>query len=457
MRPKQLLLLSVISVGFSSAMCFAQAGDDVAVSKELLATLLQKVDRLESRVEELEAYRKAAEPSTSVCNSSAANVPVMRTAVLPLPPDTHPSQAQSPPPPPSPPHAEPEPPQADTAMSERMDLGRTLLRIRGFGDVSFHGDTQSGDATSFSLGQLDLFITSDISDRFRFLSEIVFEGGPDNIYGQNVGEENTFGVDIERYLLQFSQSDYLNVSIGRGHTAIGYYNTAYHHSTWMQTTVDRPFLFEFEDRGGILPVHNVGATVSGMVPSGKLGLHYVAEIGNGRESRAPLDAEPVQNDISDQNRKAFNLAAFARPDFLRGLQAGVSVYRDVLVPVASPRIGEAIIAAHAILIRPKYEWLTEALMDRHALIGTTRVFHTPGFYSQVSKQFGAYRPYFRYEYLNAPASEPIFPDVGLRHGPLAGLRYDANESVALKFQYGRTFLRDQPSVNTLTGQIGFTF
>lgn len=134
-------------------------------------------------------------------------------------------------------------------MNDRMDLSKTLLRIRGFGDVALHGDTQHGDTTSFSLGQLDLFITSDMSDQFKFLSEVVFEAGPDNIYNVQVGPENSFSVDIERYLLQYSYNDYFNLAIGRGHTAIGYYNTAYHHSTWLQTTTDRPFLFEFEDRG----------------------------------------------------------------------------------------------------------------------------------------------------------------------------------------------------------------
>src|SRR6267142_555838 len=72
------------------------------------------------------------------------------------------------------------------------------------------------------------------SEKFKFLSEIVFEGGPDNIYGVTRGEINTFSVDVERYLIQYSYNDYLNVAAGRFHTAIGYYNTAYHHSTWFQ-------------------------------------------------------------------------------------------------------------------------------------------------------------------------------------------------------------------------------
>jgi len=38
-----------------------------------------------------------------------------------------------------------------------------------------------------------------------------------------------------------------------------------------------------------------------------------------------------------------------------------------------------------------------------------------------------------------------------------GLRFDASESVALKLQYDRRFLRNQPAVNGLTLQAGFTF
>jgi len=87
----------------------------------------------------------------------------------------------------------------------------------------------------------------------------------------------------------------------------------------------------------------------------------------------------------------------------------------------------------------------------------SRTFNTPGFYSQVSKQFGSWRPYLRYQYVNGSDTEPVFPDVGLRHGPSAGLRYDASESVAVKLQYDYTALRRQNAVNALALQIGFTF
>jgi hypothetical protein len=416
-----------------ATLSFAQTPDPDDSAKTI-QLLLQRIEKLEARVAQLEASQTTPPPPTSV------------QAVAAVPEETKTqNQGES---------------EAQTTMGlepERMDVSKTLLRIRGFGDINLHGDTRQGDTTSFTLGQLNLFVTSDISEKFKFLGEIVFEGGPDNIYGQTRGETNAFGVDVERMIVQYSYNDYFNITVGRFHTAIGYYNTAYHHSTWFQTATGRPFLFDFEDRGGILPIHTVGTSVSGLIPSGTLGLHYVAEVGNGRASRSPLTEEPVQNVIDDQNNKAFNLAIFARPEAVRGLQAGFSIYRDTLAPNESPRIGETILAAHAVYIRPKFEWLNEALVVRHAPIGMSHVYQTPGFYTQISKQFGAYRPYFRYQYVNVSNQEPIFPDVGRRNGPSAGIRFDASESVALKLQYDYTALRNQPAINSLALQLGFTF
>jgi hypothetical protein len=416
-----------------------EPGDVPGSDKETLQLLLKRISLLEAqvkKVDELEARIKELEAATSqIAPAEKPTVPAQPTVA---PENASESSGERP-------------------MAERMDVSQTLLRIRGFGDTTLHGDTQKGNNTAFSLGQLDLFVTSDISEKFKFLSEIVFEGGPDNIYGVTRGETNAFSVDVERYLIQYSHNDYFNIEAGRFHTAIGYYNTAYHHSTWFQTTTDRPFLFDFEDRGGILPIHTVGVSASGSIPSGRLGLHYVAEVGNGRASRSPLIQEPVQNVIDDLNHKAYNLALFARPEAIRGLQVGFSAYRGLLVPANSPRIGETILAAHAVFILPRFEWLNEALVVRHSVFGTSQVFNTPGFYTQISKQFGAYRPYFRYQYVNAANNEPIFPDVRLLHGPSVGLRYDASESVALKLQYDYTALQKQAGVSALALQVGFTF
>ena len=206
-------------------------------------------------------------------------------------------------------------------------------------------------------------------------------------------------------------------------------------------------MFQFEDEGGILPIHIVGVSVSGDVPSGPLGLHYIAEVGNGRESRTPQISEPMQNIVDENNHKAFNVAMFVRPEAVRGLQAGFSIYRGVLEPINSPRVGQTILAAHAVLVRSDYEWLNEAMLIRESLFGENKVYNTPGFYTQLSKQCGSWRPYLRYQYINVAKTNPIFPDIGLQHGPSLGIRYDGSEFVAVKFQYDYTVQRQIPSIN----------
>jgi hypothetical protein len=458
-RSARIILPFLLILLCGSTLPAQEPGDETAVDKHTLQLLMQRIDQLEARVRQLEADKQQAGAAST---AAAPSLPVARRvdsleSTLPVrpSPDTLKQTLASAGIPASPAQSERSPQERD--MSERMDVSKTLLRIRGFGDVTLHGDTHKGDTTSFSLGQLNLFVTSDISERFKFLSEIVFEGGPDTIYGVTRGQANLFTTDIERYFMQYSPNDYVTISAGRVHTAIGYYNTAYHHSTWFQTTTDRPFLFNFEDRGGILPVHTVGVSVSGLIPSGRLGLHYVAEVANGRESRAPLTEEPVANIVDEENHKALNLALFARPEAFRGLQAGFSIYRDGLEPPNSPKVAETIMAVHAVITRPTFEWLNEGVVVRHSLIGASKAYNTPGFYTQVSRQFGLFRPYVRYQYVNVAKTEPIFPDVGLRHGPSAGIRYDVDEFVDLKFQYDYSFLRQQPGTHSLNLQLGFTF
>jgi len=433
------LVLFLVFLLAAPALLAQEPGPPAASHSETIRLLLQRVAELEAKVkkiDQLEARVKQLEDEKLAAASAPAAPVAAQTSAAP----EKESELQEEPP-----------------VPERMDVSKTLLRIRGFGDINLHGDNHKGDTTSFTLGQLNLFVTSDISERFKVLSEIIFEGGPDNIYGVTTGQRNTFGVDVERFLVEYSHNDYFKLAAGRWHTAIGYYNTAYHHSTWFQTAADRPFLFAFEDRGGILPIHSVGASASGLIPSGRLGLHYVAEVGNGRASRSPLTEEPVQNVIDDQNHKAYNLAIFSRPEAVPGLQVGFSAYRDLLAPANSPRVDETILAAHAVFVRPSFEWLNEALVVRHTPLGSADTFNTPGFYTQVSKKFGSYRPYFRYQYVNAANAEPIFPDIKLRQGPSVGIRFDASESVAVKLQYDYTALRQQASVSGLALQIGFTF
>jgi hypothetical protein len=328
------------------------------------------------------------------------------------------------------------------------------LKFNVFGDVGFEANDKKGNVSNtFEIGSLDLFMTSRLSERVSVLGELLFISSSDN----------SISPDVERLLLQYKQNDYFAVGVGRYHTSIGYYNTAFHQGAWFETAIGRPFMYAFDDEGGVLPLQEVGATAYGRIPSGKLGLNYVAEVGNGRNHL--LGAEPAQNAQDSNNGKSVNVAIFAQPTAVPGLQLGFSLYHDYVTFSDNINHDELISTVYAVFVNTKYEFLNEAMLVRHDVTSTggPGVFHTPGFYTQFSRGFGKYRPYFRYQYINAGADEPIYGDptdgtvVGRRQGASVGVRFDFNQHAAFKLQYDRMTTRGEGSFNGLDSQFAFTF
>jgi hypothetical protein len=101
-------------------------------------------------------------------------------------------------------------------------------------------------------------------------------------------------------------------------------------------------MFSDEDNGGILPVHQVGVTVQGEIPSGSLGLHYIGEIANGR-AFSMSNAE-VQNFADRDNMKAVNGGLFVQPDALPALDVGFSFYHDTIESDTLAKFRETITA-----------------------------------------------------------------------------------------------------------------
>jgi hypothetical protein len=399
----------------------------------------EQIAALEARVRELEA-KQSAQPAPSAARDASVTAAAGTSA------DVAARDAEGAP------AVKPDATAANGASAQHgahdaHDIGHggtPQLQIQGFADVDLSASNEKGSHTSFALGQLDLFITSRLSDKFGVLGELIVAAN----------DRNEFSFEIHRLLLQYTPNDYLQLGVGRYHTGIGYYNTAYHHGTWFQTTADRPFIFAFESKGGILPLHNVGLQATGRVPGAPWGLHYVAEVGNGRASRTPSD-QPVQTAVDENNRKAFNLGLFARPRSVRGLQTGFSFYRDTLTPLGAPKVGQTISAGYFVYQNARYETLNEVVLMR--LTSRGRVFNTPAFYTQFARQFGNLRPFFRYQYINVPRDNPYFGDVGRRNGPAFGVRYDLTDFAAFKAQYEHTSRRDRSALDQLLMQLAFTF
>lgn len=404
----------------------AQQPATTPTADEVTRQLLQRVNELEAKVKQLE--EKQAGPASP----AVVSAPIAATAVPPAP--------------------EPTP---EVEMPTVNEIA-PRLKLIVFGDVGAQGYTHIPD--TFLFGSLDLFMRARLSDKVSVLGEVLFVAENDN----------SIQPDVERLLLQYRHNDYLTASVGRYHSWVGYYNTAFNYGEFLETTTDRPFMFAFAAQGGVLPMQDVGVNVTGKIPSGKLGLNYVVEAGNG-ENWIPGSTN-TQNNQDGNNSKSINGGLFVRPDRISGLQLGFSVRHDNLsVPV--PYVHETIAAAHVVFINGKYEMLNEAVYVRHDEPANGSVFNTSAFYTQWSRAFRAFRPYFRYQYFNAPNDDPVYfyaspsdyspPDatafVGRINGPSLGFRYDFTEHSAIKFQYDRISLRGFDTANGLTSQVAFTF
>ena len=403
----------VVSIGVwlmlaSQAAAQTQPG---AADQETVRRLIERVEELERQLGELQ---QAASPSPDLPSPQAERSPANKH-------DAHAGDATSP----------------EARVSP-------VAEIHWFGDVGFRASDQQDETSSFTLGQLDLFVTSSLTDHLNVLSEIVFRAGADNRYV----------VNAERLLLQYAPNPYLTVGVGRYHTAIGFYNTAYHHGSWFETAITRPTMFAYS--GGLIPIHDVGVMASGRVPSGGLGLHYVFEIGNGRTSQNPA-SEATQNTVDENNGKAFNVGLTARPERFSGLQVGFSTHRDRVKPANAASADQTTLSAHAVYQGTSFEWLNEVVTIRSTRGRPAPDSVTMAFYTQVSRQFGEARPYFRYQYIDASAADAAFRALGRRNGPTLGLRYDTGKFAAVKAQYERLTRRALPTVNSFSGQLAFTF
>ncbi len=439
-------LFSLYLIGAATAR--AQSAGEQQPSNETIKQLLDRLAAAEARIKQLESQAgkqtgnpPAAEPQ------SGQTAPVPAAAPVTQQPEPVPEPA-------------PAPAAAEEESHDHMMTvpGGPVLHFRGFFDFDFDKGIAAQNlqypvgATSnatFRAGEFDLFITSQLADKLSFLTELVFSSD----------QTNAFGVDLERFQLTYRPTKYFEISAGRFHTAIGYYNTAFHHGTWFSTATGRPFMYYFEDSGGVLPVHEVGITTTGYVPSGKLNLHWIAEVGNGSsEFGSPNYGDGVENFASDRNRKDVNLAAYIKPEWVDGLQMGGSFLTGDLLPYGGivPKVNQTVSSIYAVYINSKWEFLNEAVLLHHK-IPNGRSYNSPLSYSQIAYHIGKYRPYFRFQENNVPNNDPASPFVGRYEGPSAGIRMDFFDYAALKLQYNRIYLRDAATQNGFEAQIAFTF
>jgi TolA-binding protein len=336
------------------------------------------------------------------------------------------------------------------ATVQEAEIHYPSLHIRGFADVDFSATDQKGLPSGFSVGQFVLHFASPLSEKVSYFGEVSLTATP-----------TAYDLAVERTIIKYDYNDAFKLSFGKYHTPVSYWNTAFHHGAWLQTTIARPQMVRFG--GTFIPVHFVGLQTEGNIPSGGLGLGYNLGLGNGRYSAFSKAGDA--GDINDNRAWVANL--FARPARLYGLEVGGSFYHDKLTPKSGLNFNEWIASAHVVYTKEKPEILAEYANVHHQDLLTNQTFNTTGYYVQLAYRFpwqeSKWKPYYRFEYIHRPAFEPVWDVEGIASvtdlvGSLVGVRYDITSYAAFKGEY-RGFRQGmgEPRVNGAFLQTAFTF
>ena len=412
-RARWTRLAAAIVIAFAATPSHAQS-ERIAELERKLEQTLQQLDKLTQRIQQVESGAAARAAATG-----AAAPPELAAKVQQLE-------------------------QEVGAMATRPgdDHG---LALHGFADVGLAGGSK-GRKVGGNVGSLDFYLTPAFGDRVKSLLELNFE----------VGTEGSVAGDLERLQVGYTVADELTVWLGRFHTPLGYWNTAFHHGAQIQSSILRPMFLDFEDRGGILPAHTVGlwGTGAAKLAGGRLG--YDVYAGNaptitGADASSPGSAalDPGLNGAAHRSATFGANLNYGFGGALQGLTLGAhaltSKVADSLATPNETRLG--VYGGWLSYLEHDWEVLGEWYSFRNRdLSGPSGTHTSQAGYLQVGRTLGSLTPFARYERASFDQSDNYFAQLqgGQSYKRVAlGARYEMNPAVALKLEATRTSLTDR--------------
>jgi hypothetical protein len=327
------------------------------------------------------------------------------------------------------------------ALASAKPVDDTGVPLHGFLDVNYAKSSKAapaGTRNGFKLGALDLYLTPQFGPNVRSLIELAFE------YGEGGG----LATDLERLQIGYAFNDNLVLWGGRFHTPYGYWNTAFHHGAQIQTSITRPRFIAFEDQGGILPSHSVGAWVSGKQQTGLGKVTYDVWGSNGnRISEGVLDFNASGDDNSSP-MLGFN--ASLSPKSLPGLTLGVHGLRQAVSGenadnTASGTVRTGMLGGYAYFENDNWEVISEYYRFRNRDAATGNTLGSWAGFAQVAYNVAPRLAAFvRVEKAALNGADPYFSlqESGSSYRQTSlGLRYELDPRASLKLQIDR--IRDE--------------
>jgi len=293
----------------------------------------------------------------------------------------------------------------------------------GFGDFSYLS-RDAGRPDGFAVGQAVAHVTASLDNSLLVFGEFSM-----------TAKDNEYKATVERLIVRYEFSDSFKLSGGRYHSPIGYWNSAFHHGAWLQTTISRPEMVRFGSK--IVPVHFVGLLLEGSLPKNRLGLSYAAGFGNGRHANVAQAGDA--GDINGDN--AWMLQLNASPSGFLGVKAGIGYYSDTVSPTDRADIDERTFSAYFAWERESPEFIVEFLNSTHEFVADSSINgNVDAWYAQFGYRLSGrnkqWKPYARYESNEVDDSDPLLGDQGLNYdAAILGVRWDFSAYASLKAEY----------------------
>ena len=310
-----------------------------------------------------------------------------------------------------------------------------------FGEIDYREREDQGD-DGFVIGQGVAQFNLRLDERLVFFTELTATA--------KKGED--FNFEIERLFVRYDFSDHYKLSAGRYHTPLGYWNSAFHHGSWLQTTVSRPETVKFGSN--VIPIHFVGALLEGNIGESDFG--YKIGYGNGR-------SEEINDpgDFGDSNgNRAWMVASQYTPPGRHQMKAGLSFYADEINLEFEPDVDEQLFSAYFALEAERPELIVEYTYANHE--SSLSEGNTSSIYGQVAYRLsgsaGKFKPYVRLERLDVDDDDPLLGALGLDYrGVIAGTRWDFSPFAVLKAEVRHEEFNNNNGRNSFWLQLAFVF
>lgn len=299
---------------------------------------------------------------------------------------------------------------------------------------------------------VDLFYTNEINQT-RFLGEFL---------------KSSQEAELERLEVGWRIMPGKTLWVGRFHNMLSFWNTQMHHGDFLQSSLSRPTVANYEDEHGPLPAHITGFVLESSRTAGDSEINYMAGMGIGPTFDTTL--QPL--DLLEPNHPGKLAASFRlgyHPDAGNPNQYGAAIgYADIPLrnPLTDPvsnqivdEVKQTVLSAFLNLENNRFRLMGELFIfdDRVSGPGSNSQYTTISGYLQPEYKVGESARttlFARIEATPGAANDgylSLLPEFSPHQG-IAGIRYELTPTQAIKIEAGRTIRQDTLDFNSISAQ-----